>query len=105
MELMRMYNEIVDLITTTVTKDELFQDIVTEIKTEVFCNVRSIGERAFYSAALTDLRPALKFVMDADDYNEAKKVEYNGVEYRVIRTYITDTNEIELTCERVIADG
>ena len=70
-----------------------------DVLREVFCGVRSIGMKEFYSANSTDYRPELKLVL----------ADYNGQRYRILRTYRAG-QELELTLERapeeeVDADG
>lgn len=97
-----MYNDLVTLIAITTTKDDIGQPVETETPREVLCEVKSISQTEFYQAAQTQLRPELKVIMDADEYEKEVRLEYDGEDYKVIRRYKTDGNEIELTCERVI---
>ena len=83
---------------------------LVETRREVFCGVRSIGMKEFYSAHSTDYRPELKLVLaDYLDYNDERLADYNGQRYRILRTYRVG-QELELTLERapeeeVEADG
>ena len=71
-----------------------------ETKREVLCGVRSIGMKEFYSAHSTDFRPELKLVLaDYLDYNDETLADFNGVRYRILRTYRVG-QELELTLER-----
>ena len=71
-----------------------------ETRREVFCGFRSIGMKEFYSAHSTDFRPELKLVLaDYLDYDDETLAEYNGVRYRILRTYRVG-QELELTLER-----
>ncbi|WP_420768754.1 phage head closure protein [Parageobacillus thermoglucosidasius] len=71
----------------------------------VLCNVKSVGRNEFYSAATAGLRPSIVFVIHGYEYDGEQVVEFEGVRYNVIRTYSTNFEEMELTCERVTADG
>lgn len=67
---------------------------------EVFCGFRSIGMKEFYSANSTDFRPELKLILaDYLDYDDETLADYNGVRYRILRTYRVG-QELELTLER-----
>lgn len=92
------------LISIEYTSDEIGNQIETEVRNEVFCNVKSVTRTEFYNAATTNLKPSIVFIVHLYEYNNELKVEYEGVQYRVIRTYMTSTEEIELVCEKVIAD-
>lgn len=73
---------------------------LVESTREVLCGVRSIGMKEFYSANSTDFHPELKLVLaDYLDYDGETLADYNGLRYRVLRTYRTG-QELELTLER-----
>lgn len=97
-------NELI-LINNVFSFDDIGNQISEEERIEVFCNVKSITRAEFYNAATTDLKPSITFVVHLFEYNNEEKVEYEGVQYRVIRTYIANTEEIELICEKVLSDG
>ena len=78
----------------------------TRVKTrrEVFCGIRSIGMKEFYSAHGTDYRPELKLILaDYLDYEDETLALYNGELYRILRTYRVG-QELELTLERAPAE-
>ena len=93
------------LISQTVKEDEIGNQIPVETETVVLCGLKSVGRNEFYSAAVTGLKPELVFVIHGYEYNGEQEVKFEGNRYRVIRTYLTDFEEVELTCERVTADG
>ena len=71
-----------------------------ETKREVFCGFRSIGMKEFYSANATDFHPELKLVLaDYLDYDGETLADYNGLRFRIIRTY-REGQELELTLEK-----
>lgn len=81
----------------TLIKREYGKD---DILREVFCGVRSIGMKEFYSSHSTDFRPELKLVLaDYLDYNGETLADFNGERYRILRTYRVG-QELELTLER-----
>lgn len=70
-----------------------------ENRRDVFCGIRSIGQREFYQANASDFHPELKIVLaDYLDYADEQLVEHDGQLYRVLRTYRTG-HELELTVE------
>ena len=94
-------NEVVTLIARTWDEDKNQWD---ETKRDVFCGIRSVGYGEFYASNATDYRPELKFVLaDYLDYAEETLTEYNGVRYRILRTYRTG-QELEMTVERAPAE-
>ncbi|WP_374717115.1 phage head closure protein [Geobacillus thermodenitrificans] len=99
------YDNELTLIKQEFIEDEIGNQTPIETRKTVLCNVKSVGRNEFYSAATAGLRPSIVFVMHGYEYNGEQQVEFEGVRYNVIRTYSTDFEEIELTCERVAADG
>jgi hypothetical protein len=85
----------------TLIKREYGKD---DVKREVFCGFRSVGMKEFYSASATDFHPELKLVLaDYLDYNGETLADYNGLRYRIVRTYRKGM-ELELTLERASAE-
>ena len=73
----------------------------SERRRQVFCTVRSVGMRESYEALSHGLRPEWVFILTHSfEYRGERKVEYHGIRYNVLRTYITETDEIEITVER-----
>jgi SPP1 family predicted phage head-tail adaptor len=98
------YDHELTLITQIMIEDEIGNQIPVETKTIILCGLKSVGRTEFYNAALTGLKPELVFVVHGYEYNGEQVVEFEGAKYRVIRTYATGFEEIELACERVGAD-
>ncbi len=98
--------DILTLIQRTPGRDENDDPAIRESSRVVFCGVRSIGQQEFYQASATDFHPELKLILaDYLDYQDEPLVDYNGVRYRVIRTYRSG-QELELTVERAaVEDG
>lgn len=107
------YDHELTLVSQTIPKDEYGHPltdengnpVIVETETVVYCGLKSVGRSEFYNAAATGLRPEAIFVVHGYEYNGEQIVKFEGIRYRVIRTYATDFEEVELTCERVAADG
>lgn len=98
-----MCNDVLTLIKETYSVNEYGDTIAKRNEREVFCQVRSVGMREKYQAQAIGLLPELTFVLaDYYEYNEEQYVRYEDKLYRIIRTYIKDTHEIELV---VTKDG
>ena len=93
------------LIKETPVFDEVGNQIMQETLTTVFCDVKSVSRSEFYNASSVGLKPTLVFKVHLFEYENEELVEYEGIKYNVIRTYIVDSENIELTCERVIGNG
>ena len=73
-----------------------------ETKRTVFCTVRFIGQQEAYLAMGQGLNPELKVILAHDfEYEGERLCEMGGVRYDILRTYITETDGIELTLQRV----
>jgi len=60
----------------------------TETLRDVFASRRSVGMRETYQASIAGFKPELVFKLeDALDYNGETHAEYDGVRYRILRTF------------------
>lgn len=92
------------LIGTSITSDEIGNQIKTPSERLVFAEELSVGSGEFYNAALNGLRPSKRFEIYAREYLGEAKLKHNGSTYRIIRTG-GKGEKIQLTCEAVAADG
>lgn len=95
-----MYNEIIYLVSKVETEEvDKYGDVVREEKlTQRFAKFKSIGQSEFYQAQTAGHKPELKLELaDYLDYDEQEEVIYKDVRYKVLRTYRTSSNSIELT--------
>ena len=73
----------------------------TQDKRKVFCTIRSVGRSEMYQAMSAGHVPEYIFALSHGfEYKNEKLAEYNGELFRIIRTYATPTNGIDLTVER-----
>lgn len=99
------YDHEVTLIAQTMGEDDIGNQIPVETETTILCSKQSVGRSEYYNAAAAGLRPELVLIVHGYEYNGERIVRFEGSRYNVIRTYETDFEEIELTCERVIGSG
>jgi SPP1 family predicted phage head-tail adaptor len=93
-----MYNEVIYLLTTQTTINDVGDQIETQEKAMRFAKIKSIGQSEFYQAQAQGLKPEIKFVLaDYLDYENQEEVIYNGFKYKVLRTFRSG-NEIEIVC-------
>lgn len=72
----------------------------------VYCAVKSVGLQEYYRALEQDLHPTFVFVLrDYAEYKAEKVCVYNGKRYRIVRSYVTPQNSVELTVEEATVDG
>lgn len=96
-----MYNEVINLLAETRSKNK-YGDVITEhTKRQVFCKVASVGMNEFYQAQANGIKADLKIILsDYLEYNDERKLEYDGKCYDIIRTYRTVNNQLEITASK-----
>lgn len=96
-----MYNDVITLLSIEEEPNDIGDLVETITRTEVFAEVRSIGMKEKYEALAVGLKPELTFVLaDYYDYDNQEAVEYNGIRYKVLRTYQKRTRELEIVVTR-----
>lgn len=82
-------------------------DIVNSIKygEDIFCNEKSVRYSEFYQAQAVGMKPELVLEIKQVDYNKENYVKYDEEVYRVLRTYKTSSENIELTLIRGVEDA
>lgn len=91
--------DVIQLITQTISRDDYLNEVATESKKTVFCEVDSISQSEFYAAANAELNPEYRFTVFFGDYDGQSVVEYHGERYAIYRTYRTG-DDLELYTER-----
>lgn len=78
----------------------------TELKRTVYCTLKSIGMQEAYQAMGVGLAPELKVILAHDfEYSGEPFAELLGQRFKIIRTYITEKDGIELTLQRVAGNA
>ena len=96
-----MYNDVLTLVKESYSTNDFGDQVAAVLTREVVCEVKSVGIKEKYQAQAIGLLPELTFVLpDCYEYDDEQKIIYQEKEYRVIRTYIKDTHEIELVVTR-----
>lgn len=95
-------DELIYLLRTVNTENDIGDPTKTLTKEERYAKKLEIGQREFYQAATTGLKPEIKFEMWAFEYNNEMYIEYEGKNYKIIKTYEKKIDEkIELTCTSI----
>lgn len=89
------------LISKTITLDDYGNEVAQESENTILCEVYSISQTEFYSAANTELNPELRFNIFFGDYNGEDVCEFHGQRYAIYRTYRSG-DTLELYVERKI---
>lgn len=100
-----MRADVIDLIKETASAHGV-HDSVTESARTVYCTVQSVTRSEFYNALNAGVQPEFVFKLAlSDDYQGERVVRYHGQRFRVVRTYMTSDDGIEITCERSDVNG
>lgn len=67
---------------------------------EVFCQVSSVTRQEFFDGGRNGLNPSFVFRVFAGDYCGEELCEYEGRPYSIYRTYLSDSDYMELYAER-----
>lgn len=92
-------DDICFLMSSTIIIDELLQEIEETLPELVYCATSSIGQREFSASMQAGLKAERTIIIDHDEYDGQKEVEYNRKKYSVYRTFVRDDGNIELYCE------
>lgn len=93
-----MFNELIYLVSTNKTTNDVGDMIANETKVPRFAKLKSIGQSEFYQAQAQGLKPEIKFIIsDYLDYDNQEIVIHNNFRYKVLRTFRSG-NEIEIVC-------
>ena len=100
-----MHADVIQLITET-RKGHGVHEAVTRTARTVMCTVQSVTRSEFYNALNAGVQPEYVFALAlAEDYQQERLVMYRGQMFRVVRTYLTDDDGIEITVERSDENG
>jgi len=97
-------DQVILLISVTITEDDIGNQIETPTERQVFAEELAVGSGEFYAAAVAGLRPEKRFEIYTREYQGESRLEHNSIPYRIIRTEGRG-EKIRLSCEKVGADG
>ena len=72
---------------------------------EVFCNEKGVKRNEFYQAATAGVKPELCIEIKAAEYQKEDYFEFDGIMYRVIRTYPTKNENLELILTTLVQEN
>lgn len=94
-----MWNEDVTLISIQYEVDGIGDPVEIATKNTVFACEKSISQTEFYQAQAVGLKPQVKLVVKRVDYQNEQLAEYQGERFRVLRTFKSNSEDIELVLE------
>ena len=101
---MVIYIETIELLQRENVRNEFGGIDVITTRRKIFAQKKSVGMKETYEAAAHGFKPSLVFTLaDYLDYSDEEFLEYEGREYRIIRTYQKpESKELELVCEHIV---
>jgi SPP1 family predicted phage head-tail adaptor len=97
--------DVIDLVTENRTGHGV-HEAVTDSERTVMCTVESVRRSEYYNALNAGFQPEYVFKLAlANDYQNERIVKFHGQKFRVVRTYLTDDDGIEITVERSDENG
>lgn len=81
-------------------KDALSQLVPVEHRREIFCTIGSVQQSEFFGAGRKGFRPQLRVKVFSGDYEGESLIEVDGVRYGIYRTYLNDSDQMELYLEK-----
>lgn len=93
-------SRVLTLISVSYHPDEIGQQVPTEKRRDVFCNLSSVSASEWFEAGRAGMNAEHRATMFAYDYNGEEIAELDGVRYGIYRTYLGRNESIELYLER-----
>ena len=98
------FNKIIYLISTTISKDDIGNQIEADEKRMIYANEYSVNSVEFYNASAVGIRPSKSFEIYSFEYNGEEKIEFEQKNYSIIRTQ-GKGEKLILVCEKIIGGG
>lgn len=93
-------SDVIKLISVTKEQDDFGVWRETTSSRQVYCNVSSVSASEFFDGGRNGLNPSFRMTVFFADYNGETMLEYKGMSYAIYRTYLKNTDELELYVER-----
>lgn len=68
---------------------------------DVYAEQGGVGRSEFYKAAAAGMSPAVTFTVSEADYKNERLINFDGMVYKVIRSFPLPNRKIELVCQGV----
>lgn len=92
----------ITLLKRVVELNELNEEVIKYIDTQILANIESISMREFYEAKNSDLQVDIIFIIHNFEYSGQHNLRYDNKEFEIIRSYKRKDGLLELTCKEVI---
>jgi SPP1 family predicted phage head-tail adaptor len=92
-----MWRDSIDLVSVSHSAGETVA--VSETIRTVFANKKSVTRSEFYHAFTNNLKPTVVFEIRYFEYDDEQKIQHEGKDYLVLRTYSKNGETIDLVCQ------
>lgn len=97
--------DVVTLIAERPNAHGVFNDPLLDYR-DVYCEVKSVSQTEAYQARATGLNPEYRLALSHSfEYQGEKLCDFRGTRYEIIRTYMNESDGIELTIQRVLGNA
>lgn len=94
------------LISQQYTFDEIGNQKIGEDYIEIpIVEVQDVYQNEFYTARQQGLKPTLRLLINALNYDDQEELEYMGNKYTIIRVDKVDNEFIALVCEKRVGNN
>lgn len=87
-------DDVITLITKTMTTDEVGFPIAKDELYETFCQVNSITRAEFFNAGKAGMTPEFMFVINSAEYSGQTECEYDGKRYTIYRVFHRQSDDM-----------
>lgn len=95
-----LFSDVINLVKISNYKNEYFDIVQAETKRQVYANKKSIKMSEFYQAQVVGMKPELIFEIWANEYEGEEYIEFDGIKYKIIRTYMKNVDILELVVSK-----
>jgi SPP1 family predicted phage head-tail adaptor len=101
-----MYSDEIKLIARVENGTNDIGDVqYTETSRTVYVDLLDVGQSEYYQARAQGLKAQHKFEMRLADYNKEERLEFEGTEYDIIRTYRKNKDYLEIIAGGIVNNG
>lgn len=92
-------DEIIILIGKDKVENNKIGDLIrTPVQRQVFGEKQSVWSKTFFQAVAVGMKPEIVLIIWKFDYQGEEYLEYEGIKYKIIKTYEKKDEKLELTC-------
>lgn len=95
-----VHNDVITLVKKTYETDAIGQQIASETRREIFCNVTYVSGSEFFQAGQNGIQAEFRATIFRYEYEGEDICEYKGKRYYIYRTYAGNNDYLDIYLER-----